>query len=123
MSGQKTYALIIGIILTVIGIWGFFTQSILGLFSVNAVHSILHLIGGLIGLYVGIKGEGPTYNIVIGWVGIVLGILGFVPVVKELLATLLMVNTGGNILHLAIGVVSLIVYYAASKGSTTGMPA
>ena len=114
-SVQKTYALILGIVLLIIGIWGFFTQSILNIFGVNATQSILHIIAGLFGVYVGTKGKGPGYNMTIGWIGIVLGILGYVPSVDTLLLQYLNINTAITILHLAIGVISLGVYYGTKK--------
>ena len=50
---------------------------------------------------------------IIGWIGVVLGILGFIPGVNTLLANLLNINPGISILHIVIGVVSLLVYYKA----------
>ncbi|MBI5803098.1 DUF4383 domain-containing protein [Candidatus Pacearchaeota archaeon] len=112
---QKTFALILGIVLVVVGVWGFFTDMILGLFGVNAFQSVLHLIAGFFGIYIGTKGEGPGYNLTLGLIGIALGVLGFVPVIDDLLLTLLNINTEITLLHLAIGVVSLSVYYTAKK--------
>ena len=112
---QKTYALLLGIILAVIGIWGLFTNNILGIFGVNTFHSILHLIAGAFGIYVGTRGEGPTYNMTIGWIGVALAILGWIPGINTLLVNLINLSPGDNWLHIVIGVVSLGVYYGASK--------
>ena len=65
---QKTYALILGIVLFVIGVWGFFSMSILGIFGVNIWQSVLHVIAGIFGVYVGTKGEGKSFNSTIGWI-------------------------------------------------------
>ena len=46
---QKMFALIVGIVLALIGVWGFFTDSILGIFGVNAFQSVLNIIAGAIG--------------------------------------------------------------------------
>tara|TARA_B100000315_G_C14592797_1_gene596832 strand:- start:723 stop:1100 length:378 start_codon:yes stop_codon:yes gene_type:complete len=108
---QKTFALVLGIILGLVGIWGFFSNLILGIFGVNVLHSVLHLVAGAFGIYVGIKGEGPGYNRAIGWIAVVLGILGFIPVVKDLLLSLLNINTAISVLHLVIGVVALGIFY------------
>jgi len=116
MGAQKTYSLVLGIVLAIVGIWGFFTTHILGVFGVNAVHSVLHLIAAICGIYAGTKGDGIMYSMAIGWIGIVLGVLGFIPVVKDLLMSLLNVDMGITVLHLVIGIVSLIMYYK-SKGS------
>jgi|TARA_B100002003_G_C14040421_1_gene501367 hypothetical protein len=113
---QKMFALIVGIVLALIGVWGFFTDSILGIFGVNAFQSVLHIIAGAIGIYAGTKGEGVTYNKVIGWIAVALGILGFIPVVKDLLLSLLNINLAITVLHLVLGVIAVMV--ARSAGSS-----
>lgn len=110
-SVQKTYALVLGLVLAIVGIWGLFTNSILGLFGVNLLQSILHLIAAAFGIYVGLKGEGPGYNMSLGWIGVALGVLGFIPGVKTLFLSLLNINAATTVLHLVIGVVSLAVAY------------
>ena len=110
-NAQKTYALVLGVVLLLVGIWGFFTESILGIFGVNAFQSVLHVIAGLFGLYVGTSGTGKGYNLTIGWIGIALGVLGYIPVIAGLLASLLNINLAISVLHLVIGVVSLLVAY------------
>jgi hypothetical protein len=111
MGTQKTYALVLGIVALVIGIWGFFTSSILNIFGVNALQSVVHVIAGIFGIYVGTKGEGPGFNGSLGWVSLVLAILGFVA--SGFMASFLGVNTATTWLHLVVGVVSLIVFYGA----------
>lgn len=113
-NAQKTFAWILGIILLILGIWGLFTDSVLG-FGVNVSQSVLHIIAGAFGLYVGIKGNGAGFNATIGWIGILLGILGFIPGVSDVLADLLNINTSITVLHLVVGIVALIVYYTAKK--------
>ncbi|MBX4196455.1 DUF4383 domain-containing protein [Candidatus Pacearchaeota archaeon] len=115
---QKTFALILGIVLLLVGILGFFPNGIVsetGYFTVNMYQSILHVIAGLCGIYAGTKGEGQGYNAIIGWIGIALGILGFIPVAKDLLLQYLNIQTSITVLHLVIGVVCLGVYYGVSK--------
>lgn len=117
-STQKTFALILGIVLALVGILGFFNNQLVGdtgFFGTNAFQDVLHIIAGLFGIWVGTKGEGPGYNMTLGWIGIVLAVLGFIPTVKELLLNLLNINTNITILHLVIGIVALLVYYGTSK--------
>lgn len=97
--------------LAVVGIWGFFTQSILGIFGVNAWQSVLHLIAAAFGIYTGTMSNGKKYNQTIGWIGIVLGILGFIPWINGLLASWFSIDPGISVLHLVIGAVSLGVFY------------
>ena len=115
MGTQKTFALVLGIVLTIVGIWGFFTDMVLGIFGVNMLHSLLHLIAGVFGIYVGTKGEGPGYTTSIGWIGIVLALLGFIPATQALLMSLLDANMADTYLHLIVGAVSLIVSFAVKE--------
>lgn len=117
MGTQKIYALILGIILAVFGVLGFVQSPILGLFGVNAFHNVLHIIAGGFGIYVGLKGVGPGYNKTIGWIGVGLFVLGFIPGINTLLQNLIELNMGDNILHVVIGLVSLGVGYGV-KGET-----
>lgn len=115
MGAQKTYALILGIVLLLVGIWGFFSMSLLGIFGVNMAQSVLHVIAGAIGIYAGTKGKGYGYNMWLGWIALVVAILGFIPGTNTLLMNWLNINMGTTVLHLAIGIVSLGVYYGAKK--------
>ena len=115
---QKTFAWVLGIVLLIIGVWGLFTKDIIG-FGVNPAQSVLHIIAGIFGIYVGLKGQGPGYNKTIGWIGVVLGILGFIPSVghdaKGLLMQYLNINMQTSVLHLVIGVIALIVAYSIKE--------
>ncbi len=120
MAGtQKTFALILGIVLTLVGIAGFVSNPLISetgaFFGTNSFQNVLHLIAGIIGIWVGTKGEGPGYNMSLGWIALVLGVVYFIPGVQGLLMQLLNINTEITVLHLVIGVVTLGVYYGASK--------
>ena len=112
---QKTYSLILGLVLALVGVWGLFVDKILGLFGVNILQSVLHLIAAACGIYAGTKGDGDVYSLTLGWVGVVLGVLGFVPVVSDLLLSWFNINAAISWLHIAIGVVSLGVYYGIKE--------
>ncbi len=118
MGAQKTFALILGVVLLLVGVLGFFENPLVGdsgLFGTNTYQDVLHLIAGAFGVYVGTKGMGPGFNMTIGWAGIVLGVLGFISPIATLFASLLNINTAITVLHLAIGVVCLLVYYGSNK--------
>ncbi len=124
MGAQKTFALILGVVLLLVGIFGFINNPLVGdsagaLFGTNIYQDVLHLITGAFGVYVGTKGIGPGFNMTIGWAGITLGVLGFIGPIADLFASLLNINTAITVLHLAIGVVCLFVclfvYYGSSK--------
>jgi hypothetical protein len=108
---QKTYAMVMGGVLVLIGILGFFMNPLLGLFGVNALQNIVHLLGGALGLWLGNSGSGKAFNMWLGIVGAVLAVLGFIPATAALLASWLGVNIAITVLHAAIGLVSLGVAY------------
>lgn len=117
-STQKTFALLLGIVLLLVGIAGFFENSLVGdngYFGTNTIQDVLHIIAGGIGIWVGTKGIGPGYNMSLGWIGVVLGILGFIPTLDELLAQYLNINTEITVLHVVLGLITLGVYYGTSK--------
>ena len=113
-NAQKTFALIVGIVLLIIGVWGLFQENVLG-FGVNVTQSVLHIIAAAFGIYVGTKGAGPGFNKSIGWIGLVLGVLGFIPGTDTLLADLLNVNNATTGLHIVVGIIALIVGYGVKK--------
>ena len=136
MAGRtpaQIYALVIGAVLVVAGIIGFFYSSafgspgkvdgVLGILDVNGWHNVVHIVTGGLGLlalgyaarvYAG--GLGVVYIVVAIW-GFVIGnhenILGFIPV-----------NTEDNVLHLLIGLSGIGAGLAtpAEPAPTTAQP-
>src|SRR4051812_21919605 len=126
-SPAQIYALVIGSVLVIAGIVGFFysssfgssgnTDAVLGILDVNAWHNIVHIASGALGLvafgyaaraYAG--GLGVVYIAIAIW-GFILGdggnLLGFIPV-----------NTEDNFLHLLIGIAGLGAYAASAPRET-----
>jgi hypothetical protein len=115
-SPARLYATLVGGVLVVAGIIGFFysasfgspgeVDDVFGILSVNAWHNIVHVATGAIGLLVAgfaarqyAWGLGALYIVIAVW-GFIIGggesILGFIPV-----------NTGDNFLHLILGVLGI----------------
>jgi hypothetical protein len=112
----RLYAVLVGGVLTVAGVIGFFYSSsfgspgevddVLGVLSVNGWHNVVHLATGVAGLALAgyaarqyALGLGAVYLAVAVW-GLVIGsgdsLLGIVPV-----------NTEDDVLHLVLGVTGL----------------
>lgn len=109
MNIQKLWATIIGIVLLIVGIVGFFHHPILGLFGVNLLHNGVHLLTGAIFLWAGLASSAPVkkVNTWLGVVYVLVAILGFFG-----LLTFLMVGGSmdpDNFLHLGTGVVSALI--------------
>ena len=115
---QKTYAMVIGAVLVLVGLLGFFPNPLVsstGLFGVNTYQNILHLVGGGLGLWLGSKGSSKAYNMWLGIIAAVVAVLGFVPGASDLLMSLFNINMAITYLHAAIAVVSLGVAYGVKQ--------
>ena len=100
---------VLGIVLTLVGIAGFFTGDMLLMFEINTIHNVIHLLSGLVGLYAASKGAGYArqYLMIFGIIYGVVAVLGFT--MDGNVLGLLHANTADNYLHLAIAVVSIVV--------------
>lgn len=105
-------ALTFGIILTAVGVLGFVPGitsdgTLLGIFEVDVLHNIIHLLSGLLALGAA-RGMGLSprrYFQVFGVVYAVVTIAGFLQ--GETVLGLIGVNMADNVLHLAIAAVAL----------------
>jgi hypothetical protein len=128
----QTYALVIGAVLTVAGILGFFysaafgtpgeTGAVLGILDVNGWHNVVHLATGLLGLaMMGNPVPARSYALGLGVVYLVVAVWGFAIGSGEAILTLIPVNTADNFLHLALGVLGLAA--GAASGGAASAPA
>ncbi len=102
MGVQENWAKIIGIILILVGVVGFFVGDNLLGFDINSAHNVVHIITGIIFAWAGFAGSGAkVVNTWLGVIYVVVGIVGFFNVLG-----FLNVNVADNWLHLIIGVVS-----------------
>jgi hypothetical protein len=127
MSNTNTtmsWAALAGIVLVAAGLFGFLNTSIAGnapgaLLQVDTIHNVVHLVTGLLALYIafGLKGE-QQVNAVIGF-----GILYVIIFVAVLLSPTLFgifsvaANAPLHVIHAAVAVVSLAVGYMARNSA------
>jgi hypothetical protein len=130
-SPARLYATLVGGVLVIAGIIGFFysasfgspgeVDEVFGILAVNAWHNVVHVLTGAIGLLVAgyaarqyAMGLGIVYVIIAIW-GFIIGsgdsILGFIPI-----------NTADDFLHLILGVLGIGAALATPAGSE-GTPA
>ncbi|MBI2650344.1 DUF4383 domain-containing protein [Candidatus Woesearchaeota archaeon] len=112
---QKTYAMVIGAVLVLLGLIGFFNAPVFGIFGVNATQNVLHLVGGAVILWFAYKGSTKPTNMWTGIIALVVGVLWFVPGISGLLASIFAINAAISYLHIAVGVVSLGVAYGVKE--------
>lgn len=115
MGLNRLVAAVFGVIYLVAGVAGFVTGStvLFGLFPVNVVHNVVHVVLGAILLW----GMMNTANAVMAnrWVGVVLLVLGVLGIFVD--NPLSLVPIGGNNiwLHLASGVVLAGVSFVGER--------
>jgi hypothetical protein len=115
-SPARLYATVVGAVLTIAGIIGFFYSSsfdspgtvddVFGIFAVNGWHNVFHLVTGLLGLAAA-GYAARTYALAIGLLYLVVAIWGFIIGSGDSILTIVAVNTEDNVLHLIIGLVGL----------------
>lgn len=108
----KTLAIIFGVVFLLIGVLGFVPAlvpdgKLLGIFQVNALHNIVHLLSGAVALFAGMTSfdYSKLYFKVFGAVYALVTILGFLT--GNGLLGLLPVNMADNLLHLVIAASAL----------------
>ena len=132
-SPARMYALIFGVVLTLVGIAGFFTESsfsgddrgaLLG-FDVNGWHNLVHLASGLIGLMAWRAGAAAArqYALGFGIVYLIVAIWGFAMGDGETLLGIIPINTADNVLHLLIALAGLGAYAMSAEKTTSAHPA
>lgn len=130
MDPARSYARVLGWLLLVIGLLGFLptvggtlgsgSSNLLGIFPINNVHNVVHIVTGLLGVFAGYYRSGVyarTYALTFGVVYALVTILGFVvapggPV--GYLLGLIPLNIADNLLHLLIALGGIAVYFLTS---------
>jgi hypothetical protein len=124
-SPNRLVAVIFGAVYLLVGLLGFTATGdapfagpegglLLGIFQVNPLHNIAHLLIGAALLIAGIAGVRPakTVNVIVGAVYLLLGIVGFF---LQGDANFLALNVADHFLHLASAIVLLGVGLAADR--------
>jgi hypothetical protein len=115
-SPARLYATLVGGVLVVAGIIGFFysasfgspgdVDDVFGILAVNAWHNIVHILTGAIGLLVA-GYAARQYALWLGIVYIVIAIWGFIIGSGDSLLGFVPVNTEDNFLHLILGLLGV----------------
>ena len=133
-SPARLYAGVAGATLVVAGIIGFFysasfgspgdVDSVLGILEVNGWHNVVHSLTGALGLLAFSAGvyEARQYALALGVVYVVVAIWGFVIGSGESILSIIPVNTGDNVLHLALGLAGLAAGFATAETSSATAP-
>lgn len=107
----RPVTLLLGVVLTLVGIVGFFSGGTVLIFQVDTVHNIVHLVSGLAGLWAASAGKERMYLLVLGLVYALVAAIGFAG--GSSILGLFAVDQNDNYLHAAIAVVGIVL--GASK--------
>jgi hypothetical protein len=117
----KTLAILFGIVFLAIGILGFVPgitkdEMLLGIFMVNTVHSVIHIVSGVVFLLAGMGGAGASrmWFQIFGLIYAVVAIMGFV-VGNGMIFNLISNNTADTWLHVVLAVVMLLIGFGTPK--------
>lgn len=121
---NRIVAMILGGILLLVGLIGFVNDPILGLFEVDTLHNVVHLLTGAVLLAAAFINNGEyarTVNITLGVVYLLVALLGFIA--PDALDNVMQFNMADNWLHVLLGVILVGVGFAdraAVERPTTG---
>jgi ABC-type transport system involved in multi-copper enzyme maturation permease subunit len=106
----RVVALVFGVSFLAVGALGFILNptggELLGIFAVNVLHNLVHLLFGVFGIAAALVGRSRIYLQGVGIIYLLLAVLGFIPglfVGDEMLLGLVHINLADNFLHLGLG--------------------
>lgn len=109
----KTVVTLISVTLLVVGVLGFFNDPVFGIFEVDTVHNLVHVLSGAVGLIMAAQGSARGFAIGFGLIYGLVTALGFSmhnpAATSTKLFGLLEINHADNYLHAALAVVLLFV--------------
>lgn len=119
----KTIVMVLGVVFVIVGVLGFFNDPVLGLFEVDTVHNVVHLLSGVVALALASMGNSyaRTFAQVFGLVYALVTVLGFVMGEGELLG-LMAVNNADNYLHLLLAAILLYAGFSKDAPATPATP-
>lgn len=109
----KKLVMLLGIVFIVVGLLGFVNNPILGLFEVDALHNIIHLVSGALALLAVSKGAEILFARIFGIVYGVVAVLGLL--MDGDVLGLIHVNGPDNVLHVLLAVIFLVIGFGMKK--------
>lgn len=116
---MKTLTMVLGAVLLLVGLLGFVNNPIMGLFAVDTMHNLVHILTGALVLYAGYAG-GSTMRRILQVLGIVYLLVTLAGLVAPGAVNALMaVNGADNILHALLTIVFLALGFMPERTAPT----
>ncbi|WP_029034153.1 DUF4383 domain-containing protein [Salinimicrobium terrae] len=109
------FALLVGFLFLIQGIWNLIDPPFLEIFTSNLLHAIIHVVLGIIGIWTGLRSGAYIFLLFLGILLLTLGILYFLEPAKELLIELFNVNVAVAWLNIGVGGLSLLAVMVGGK--------
>lgn len=123
----RQFALVFGVVYLLVGILGVVqtgldadTYALLGLFEVNGLHNIVHLLIGILGIAAYVGGHALSVQYA-RWIGIVLVLIGVVGIFAPNLFGIMPIGGWDIVLHILTAVIAL--YFGYQAAATAPPPA
>lgn len=101
-------ALLISLFLAGEGAWGFIHSPAYGFLPTNPLRSGIHLVFGLLGLAILRTGQVRGYLKIVGTIVLLVGVGYFIPVIGDIVRSLLAVDRNGALINIALGAIALL---------------
>ena len=113
----RTVNYVLGAVFILVGIIGFFNNPVLGIFQVDAMHNVIHLVSGILAIIFAASGESAakSFSKVFGVIYALVAILGLA--FGGNILGLMTVNMADNILHIVLALVFLYVGFGGSSST------
>ena len=128
----RLFALVVGAVLVVAGVIGFFYESkftsdetvrdaVFGILEVNGWHNAVHIVTGLVALALA-RTHAREFALGFGVVYLVVAVWGFIVGDGDSILSIIPVNTEDNILHAIFAVAGFAVYALTAQARTHAVP-
>ena len=116
----RQFAIVFGAVYVLVGVLGFILPSpLLGIFGVNTLHNLVHLVIGGVWLAAAFSAPmGLTPRVAsqgIGVVYLLVAVLGFA--LPDTMSQLLVINMADNFLHLVTAILALYIGFMAPRAA------
>ena len=123
MNWARTYIIVAGVIGVATGLLGFFDNAFVGdpanhaIFHTDTVHNLIHVGTGVLALFIGVAMRGASQaKGIIGFGFLYLGLASVLMISPSMFGLLQVeVNIADHILHVALGLVTSVVGFAAYR--------
>ncbi|MGB7786219.1 MAG: DUF4383 domain-containing protein [Salinimicrobium sp.] len=115
LTGIDYYAVAIGILLLIQGLWNLIDPPFLGIFTSNVLHAVIHVVLGIIGIWTGWRTGAYGFCLFLGILLLGVGILYFIQGIGPILEDLFNLNSAVAWLNIVIGAISLLFALGGRK--------